>query len=200
MTCCCGWKNLKGLVNRCDFRRHVNSGNDLATCRDANEDHGLSYEGGCAANEGAAFVDPAQQPGSTCWIVTNFADPEAVTGVGGADTTPPPPPPTPSASTTTPACTDIWLDCDERKRRVPAHKHFCNRKIPKKKCRRTCRYCGWAPAEEGTCGDRWRDCDVRLARAKRKGKGEKFCKNWKKAKANCVATCANEPCANASAV
>ena len=56
LTCTCNWKATEGLVNRCDFRRHVDQGRDLRNCRDANEDHGLSYEGTCEAHP--VFFDP----------------------------------------------------------------------------------------------------------------------------------------------
>jgi hypothetical protein len=66
------------LTNRCDYRRPVASGKDLETCRDANEDHGMSYEGTCAAYADVAFDDPAlRHGGASCWSVSKFADPEA---------------------------------------------------------------------------------------------------------------------------
>merc|ERR1712004_141429 len=57
LKCCCnpapGWpEGLKGLVNRCDYRRHI-APKDLGKCRDANEDHPgpplskNSFEAGC---------------------------------------------------------------------------------------------------------------------------------------------------------
>jgi hypothetical protein len=53
-------------------------GEDLETCRDANEDHGMSYEGTCAAYADVAFDDPAlRHDGASCWSVSKFADPEA---------------------------------------------------------------------------------------------------------------------------
>jgi len=75
LTCTCGWKKTEGLVNRCDFRRHVDQGKDLKNCRDANEDHGKSYEGTCEAHP--VFVDPCESPDSECWTVMSFADPSA---------------------------------------------------------------------------------------------------------------------------
>jgi hypothetical protein len=78
LTCCCDWRSLKGLTNRCDYRRPVAIGEDLETCRDANEDHGMSYEGTCAAYADVAFDDPAlRHDGASCWSVSKFADPEA---------------------------------------------------------------------------------------------------------------------------
>merc|ERR1719473_1312283 len=81
LTCCCDWNGLKGLVNRCDYRRKVVDANDLETCRDANEDHGKTYSGTCAAyKDKIPFGDPALKPGNQCWVVSNFADPSAVIG------------------------------------------------------------------------------------------------------------------------
>ena len=77
MTCCCDWNALKGLTNRCDYRRRVSAGADLRTCRDANEDHGLSFEGSCAAHAELAFDDPASRTDGQCWSVDSFADPGA---------------------------------------------------------------------------------------------------------------------------
>jgi hypothetical protein len=77
LTCCCDWNALKGLTNRCDYRRRVSAGADLRTCRDANEDHGSSFEGSCAAHAELAFDDPASRTDGQCWSVDSFADPEA---------------------------------------------------------------------------------------------------------------------------
>ena len=77
LTCCCDWNALKGLTNRCDYRRPVSTGSDLQTCRDANEDHGLSFEGTCGAHADVAFDDPALRADGQCWSVESFADPEA---------------------------------------------------------------------------------------------------------------------------
>ena len=77
LTCCCDWNALKGLTNRCDYRRRVSAGEDLRTCRDANEDHGSSFEGSCAAHAELAFDDPASRTDGQCWSVDSFADPEA---------------------------------------------------------------------------------------------------------------------------
>ena len=77
LTCCCDWQALKGLTNRCDYRRPVSFGKDLETCRDANEDHGSSYEGTCAAYADVPFDDPALRQHGQCWSVSKFADPEA---------------------------------------------------------------------------------------------------------------------------
>lgn len=50
IRCCCGWETViksGKIVNRCDFRRLVPATENLEECHDANEDHNLSYEGGC---------------------------------------------------------------------------------------------------------------------------------------------------------
>ena len=88
MTCCCDWNALKGLTNRCDYRRRVSAGADLRTCRDANEDHGSSFEGSCAAHAELAFDDPASRTDGQCWSVDSFADPGAAgikTDAGASD-------------------------------------------------------------------------------------------------------------------
>ena len=86
LTCCCDWDGLKGLTNRCDYRRKVVDANDLETCRDANEDHGKGYSGTCAAfKDTIPFEDPALKPGNQCWVVSNFADPSAVADQDAAD-------------------------------------------------------------------------------------------------------------------
>lgn len=80
LTCCCDWDGLKGLTNRCDFRKPV-APDALETCRDANEEHSKGYGGTCAAyKDTVPFEDPALQPGNQCWVVSNFADPSAVPG------------------------------------------------------------------------------------------------------------------------
>ena len=48
VSCCCDWSKLRGLTNRCDYRRYV-SESEAGSCRDANENHGMGYEDGCAS-------------------------------------------------------------------------------------------------------------------------------------------------------
>ena len=53
LRCCCGWYDEAGaegtplysgrIANRCDYRRLVTQDENLAQCRDANEDHGLGF-------------------------------------------------------------------------------------------------------------------------------------------------------------
>ena len=68
LHCCCnpapGWpEGLRGLVNRCDYRRYI-APKDLSSCRDANEDHpgpplsALSFEESCEAHSSRAFKEP----------------------------------------------------------------------------------------------------------------------------------------------
>ena len=81
LTCSCDWSKLEGLVNRCDYRRHV-SADEAGQCRDANERHGMSYEDGCAKHSDKPFEDPCEREDSQCWTVMSFADPESVSGDG----------------------------------------------------------------------------------------------------------------------
>ena len=77
LTCCCDWNALKGLANRCDYREHVTDDGtggpyDRETCRDANEDHGYSFEGRCKSKY-EPFDDPLDST-DQCWSLTSFAD------------------------------------------------------------------------------------------------------------------------------
>ena len=118
LHCCCDWSGLKGLVNRCDYRKEVKP-NALAKCRDANEEHNSGYEGQCDTS--VPFTEPVGSKVATvadqCWTVAHFAHPEAVTskndfpiysdtndfptntgggGGGGGPSPPAPSPPAPS--------------------------------------------------------------------------------------------------------
>lgn len=81
LVCCCnpapGWpEGLKGLTNRCDFRRQIVP-KELKTCRDANEDHPKplgGFEGGCAAHENRVYKEPLEQNPDGCWVVRYFSD------------------------------------------------------------------------------------------------------------------------------
>ena len=85
LHCCCGWgEPMHGLVNRCDYRRYV-SADEAGKCRDANEDHGLSYEGSCDAHSDVPFADPLYTKPETCWTVRSFAHPESVSSWDGGD-------------------------------------------------------------------------------------------------------------------
>jgi len=101
LHCCCDWNGLKGLVNRCDYRKYV-SPTVLETCRDANEEHQKGYDGSCEAHSSIPFEEPVGKS-DQCWTVYNFADPESVPNpspIVGAPkpTNAPPPPPPPSSS------------------------------------------------------------------------------------------------------
>ena len=89
LYCCCDyWSGLKGLVNRCDYRKEVKP-NKLSKCRDANEEHNSGYEGkGDSQCDAPRLPNPnfKEPVGSSiaavadqCWTVAHFADPEAVT-------------------------------------------------------------------------------------------------------------------------
>eukprot|EP00729_Bicosta_minor_P004435 gene4435-10944_t len=129
LHCCCDWGGVKGLVNRCDYRKEVKP-NDLSNCRDANEEHNSGYEGTCKRyKESNPFEEPVGSTVATvadqCWTVAHFAHPDAVTGKnnfpiyddkndfptnaggggggGGPSPSPPspsPPPPAPPPATT----------------------------------------------------------------------------------------------------
>lgn len=78
LHCCCDWELTKGLVNRCDYRKPINSPAELATCRDANEEHNKGYEGTCGAHSNIPYNDPVTSGSGQCWTIHNFADPESV--------------------------------------------------------------------------------------------------------------------------
>jgi len=76
LHCCCDWQRTKGVVSRCDYRMPVTDEGtggkyDLATCRDANEDHDKGFEGRCQKNY-EPFDDPMDST-NQCWTVTSFA-------------------------------------------------------------------------------------------------------------------------------
>jgi len=88
LHCCCDWQAVKGVVNRCDYRRHVDPSEVApvsSSCRDANEDHGLNYEGGCEGYRTTPFVDPLTSGSGQCWSLRNFADEGSVRQGGGGD-------------------------------------------------------------------------------------------------------------------
>jgi len=89
LRCCCGWEasdagdsgnNLitAGRVgNRCDYRREVTGIGDDTTdnCRDANEEHGLNFEGGCdQVYKDDQIGKPVDLPeyDDTCWEIDFF--------------------------------------------------------------------------------------------------------------------------------
>ena len=74
LTCCCDLQNIPGLVDRCDFRKRINSPQELATCRDANEEHNVELGTGCNEGGNPDFADPAYgaDKNEKCWEVSSF--------------------------------------------------------------------------------------------------------------------------------
>ena len=72
VRCCCGWDTLSTgfLTNRCDYRRLVTPDENINNCRDANEEHGLSFEGGC--NGSTPINSPISEDESKCWEINRF--------------------------------------------------------------------------------------------------------------------------------
>jgi len=92
LHCCCGWgEAMNGIVNRCDYRKHVTP-DALETCRDANEEHSSGYDGTCEEHSKVKFKDPLYSSPDQCWTVTRFADPESVPTWMIPNASPPPPP------------------------------------------------------------------------------------------------------------
>lgn len=61
------------ITNRCDYRRLVTRDENLENCRDANEDHGLSFEGGCSAEYWEEQKNkPIPENDGMCWEVGCF--------------------------------------------------------------------------------------------------------------------------------
>jgi hypothetical protein len=76
LHCCCDWEGVKGLTNRCDYRKEVKPF-ELDNCRDANEEHNKGYEGSCAAYSNIPFQEPVGSS-DQCWTMYNFAAPDSV--------------------------------------------------------------------------------------------------------------------------
>mmetsp|Transcript_200 Transcript_200/g.443 ORF Transcript_200/g.443 Transcript_200/m.443 type:complete len:371 (-) Transcript_200:858-1970(-) len=101
VRCCCGWYQggtqpvTEGrIANRCDYRRLVTSTENLSDCRDANEEHGLGFEGGCDSQYQDQIGSPIPEDDSVCWEIERFG----YTEEGGSVPTTPPtvtPKPTP---------------------------------------------------------------------------------------------------------
>eukprot|EP00931_Biecheleriopsis_adriatica_P121364 TRINITY_DN96448_c0_g1_i1.p1 TRINITY_DN96448_c0_g1~~TRINITY_DN96448_c0_g1_i1.p1 ORF type:complete len:554 (+),score=64.73 TRINITY_DN96448_c0_g1_i1:75-1736(+) len=68
LKCCCDWNATIGVVNRCDYRKHVTP-EVLPTCRDANEEHNIDWGPGCTYEH---FLNYREPPAETCWEVTSF--------------------------------------------------------------------------------------------------------------------------------
>lgn len=112
LHCCCDWGAVKGVVNRCDYRKPITSASAQRNCRDANEEHNKGYEGSCGAyKKSHPFNDPVDSNPDQCWTVVNFANPESITSNSKAPnyddkndfpTTAPGQPPSPPSPTPAP--------------------------------------------------------------------------------------------------
>lgn len=86
VRCCCGWGEGTSttpltdgrIANRCDYRRLVTQEEDLNACRDANEDHGKSYEGGCDAQYNNQIGSPIPEDDGICWEISKFGYSEGI--------------------------------------------------------------------------------------------------------------------------
>jgi len=83
VRCCCGWYTggtqpvTQGrIANRCDYRRLVTQSENVEDCRDANEDHGLSFEGGCDPQYSDQIGSPIPEDDSVCWEIERFGNTE----------------------------------------------------------------------------------------------------------------------------
>jgi hypothetical protein len=76
LRCCCNWSEGDSpltdgkVTDRCDYRRLVVDEDDAASCRDANEDHDQSFEGGCTGP--AELNEPIEEDDSMCWELHRF--------------------------------------------------------------------------------------------------------------------------------
>lgn len=81
LRCCCGWDENSSstplysgrIANRCDYRRLVTETEDILKCRDANEDHGLGFDGiGCNSDYEDQIGKPIPEDDAICWEVAKF--------------------------------------------------------------------------------------------------------------------------------
>jgi len=78
LRCCCNWNEgpdaltVGRLVDRCDFRRLVTPTEDVNECRDANEDHGMSFEGGCTPP--FQLNQEIPEDDDRCWEIQRFGN------------------------------------------------------------------------------------------------------------------------------
>jgi len=79
VRCCCGWYTggsqpvTQGrIANRCDYRRLVTTTENVEDCRDANEDHGLGFEGGCDEQYTSQIGEVIPEDDSVCWEIQRF--------------------------------------------------------------------------------------------------------------------------------
>lgn len=102
LRCCCGWYEGSDtpltsgrIANRCDYRRQLTPDENPVRCRDANEGHGLTYEGGCDSQYIGQIGSPIPENDPKCWEITRFGFSE------GYEPTPTPPPVPPTSPTPT---------------------------------------------------------------------------------------------------
>lgn len=70
VKCCCDWEGgTVGVVNRCDYRKHVTP-EVLETCRDANEEHEVDWHPDCQPIHAQNYKEP---DANTCWEIDYFA-------------------------------------------------------------------------------------------------------------------------------
>jgi len=100
VRCCCGWYAggtqplAQGrIASRCDYRRLVTQSENLDACRDANEDHDLTFEGGCDPQYRDQIGVPIPEDDSVCWEIERFGfvddDSSSPPGSGDEDQSPP---------------------------------------------------------------------------------------------------------------
>jgi len=103
LRCCCGWflgSSLQPMYerrigNRCDYRREVEKTENLDDCRDANEEHGKSFDDtntndgndqkyGCDPSFKKTQINkPIPEDDSLCWEIRKFGYVEGDNGGGG---------------------------------------------------------------------------------------------------------------------
>jgi hypothetical protein len=112
LKCCCNWQATIGVVNRCDYRKHVTA-EVLKTCRDANEEHNVDWSPGCTPEQFTNYQEPAD---AQCWSLKYFGpgsrkrDP-SLTSSPTPNVTPAPP--TPAEPTEEPTADPTEEDTEE---------------------------------------------------------------------------------------
>jgi len=143
LHCCCSppggsdsWhEGLKGLVNRCDYRREIKP-NDLKRCRDANEDHPKwtagSFEGGCDTyRKSHPFKEPVTETPDQCWTVEYFATWENAPIVPSQRPTAPPS----DSSTRPPTAKEEEEEGEEEEEEEEEDENPCAELSTKRQCR-----------------------------------------------------------------
>jgi len=80
LRCCCGWYEgtsenpmySRRIANGCDYRRLVTQDENVNNCRDANEDHGLGFNGGCNQSFQDQIGKPIPENDDICWEIHKF--------------------------------------------------------------------------------------------------------------------------------